>query len=91
MAEFMLWCMHHGDSLSKDVCLVYSKLLDAYICVWPVIISITYTNNSYRHFIAKFLALHVGDCISTYKILILHGFLSVMLTNTIWHTSRQHA
>jgi hypothetical protein len=47
-------------------------------CVWPVIISITYTNNCHRHFIAKFLALYVGDCISTYKILILHGLLSVM-------------
>ena len=78
MAEFMLWCTCHGDSWSKDVCLVYSKLPDTYTCVWPVIISITYTNNCHRHFIAKFLALRVGDCISTYKILILHGLLSVM-------------
>jgi len=76
MAEFMLWCVCHDDSWSK-ICLFYSKLLDAYTCVWPLIISITYTNNSHRHFIAKFLALYVGDCISTYKILILHGLLSV--------------
>jgi len=78
VAEFILWCTCHGDSWSKDVCGVYSKLLDAYICVWPVTISITYTNNSHRHFIAKFLALHVGDCISTYKMLIFHGLLSVI-------------
>jgi hypothetical protein len=91
MAEFMVWCTCHGDSSSKGVCLVYSKLLDAYTCVWPVTVSITYTNSSHRHFIAKFVALYVGDCISTYKIFILHGLLSVIQTNTIWHTSRQHA